>query len=78
MPIFNLDVFSDYPRCCEHYWNDPDRTDNCFLNDDTGLMESAFSCAACVGHRIIESECNGESCTCCKLVGFDDYQRLLG
>lgn len=19
MPIFNLDVFSEFPRCCEHY-----------------------------------------------------------
>lgn len=73
----NLDVFSDYPRCCRHYWESPDRTDNAFLNDDTGQMESAFFCPACVGHRIIESECDGERCTCCELVGFDEYQRLL-
>lgn len=77
MPIFNLDVFSEFPRCCEHYWSDPERTDNAYFNDDTGLMESAFYCPGCTGHRIVESECQGQSCLCCKLVGFDEYQRLL-
>ena len=73
----NMDVFSEFPRRCAHYWNDPERTDNAFFNDDTGQMESAFRCPACVGYRIIESECNGESCSCCKLVGFDEYMKEM-
>ena len=74
----SLDVFSNFPRRCAHFWSDKaDRVGQVLIDEETGEFEVAFKCPA-FPHKIVEEECYGERCECCELVGFEDYIRLIG
>lgn len=71
----NLDVFSDYPRCCTHFWADENKN-IAYWSEELG-NQYAFYCPMGGNYRIIEEECLGADCPFCKLVGIDDYHKLM-
>lgn len=71
----NLDIFSDYPRCCKHFWADKDKN-VAYWSEELG-DQYAFKCPACGNYRIIEEECLGADCPKCELVGHDEYIKLM-
>lgn len=71
----NLDVFSDYPRCCAHFWKDKDKN-IAYWSEELG-DQYAFFCPMSAGHRIIEEECLGADCPDCELVGHDQYIKMM-
>ena len=73
----SIDTYLDFPYCCQHFQDNIEHTGAAYQNED-GEMETAFNCARHRSYRIVESECEGESCPDCKLVGFDEFERLIG
>lgn len=69
----DLRVFSVFPYRCAHFWSHPEE-----ITWDAYDDQTAFYCPLGGSYRIIEEECWGDECPHCKLVGHEDYLRLIG